>query len=136
MQLFSALIMKGSHRDSPLKDLSVGRDAGQGLISGTFPCRSGRLATMHSRLKITTHTEYLMTYVLGCVYCTGAGTNEENRQKLRKCQRKKKLHRAGFEPEHTSMQAEPPTHYTNPASPPNTPLFTQITINCYNMELS
>ena len=40
--LFSAL--EGSHRDNPLKDLSVGRDAGQGLISGTFP---GRLATMH-----------------------------------------------------------------------------------------
>ena len=43
---------------------------------------------------------------------------------LEKFQReKKKLHRAGFEPEHTSMQAELPTHYTNPASPPNTPLF-------------
>ena len=26
----------------------------------------------------------------GCVYCTGAGTNEENRHKLRKFQRKKK----------------------------------------------
>ena len=44
MQLFSAL--EGSHRDNPLKDLSVGRDTGQGLISGTFPGRSGRLATM------------------------------------------------------------------------------------------
>ena len=44
VQLFSAL--EGSHRDNPLKDLSVGRDTGQGLISGTFPGRSGRLATM------------------------------------------------------------------------------------------
>ena len=44
MQLFSAL--EGSNRDTPLKDLSVGRDTGQGLISGTFPGRSGRLATM------------------------------------------------------------------------------------------
>ena len=62
----------------------------------------------------------------GCVYCTGAGTNEKNRHELRKFQRekkKKKLHRAGFEPEHSSIQAELPTHYTNPASPPNTPLF-------------
>ena len=28
------------------------------------------------------------------------------------------LHRAGFEPEHTSIQAELPTHYTNPACQP------------------
>ena len=45
VQLLSAL--EGSHRDNLLKDLSVGRDTGQGLISGTFPGRSGRLATMH-----------------------------------------------------------------------------------------
>ena len=50
--------------------------------------------------------------IIGCVYCTGAGTNEENRHKLGKFQRlekkkkKKNLHRPGFEPEHTSLQAE------------------------------
>ena len=65
------------------------------------------------------------------------GMNLENFREKKK--KKKKLHRAGFKPEHTSMQAELPTHYTNPASPPNTPLyysFIQITINCYTMELS
>ena len=29
-------------------------------------------------------------FFAGCVYCTGAGTNEENRQKLRKISEKKK----------------------------------------------
>ena len=45
VQLFSAL--EGSHRENPWKDLSVGQDLGEGLISGTFRGRSGWLATMH-----------------------------------------------------------------------------------------
>ena len=39
---------------------------------------------------------------------------------------KKNLHRAGFELEHTSMQAELPTHYTNP---PNLPFLLIYTDN-------
>ena len=75
MQLFFAL--EGSHRDNPLKDLSVGRDTGQGLISGTFPGRSGRLATMDiGKVVIASNTCYLMKIGVGQGGWVGLGVGQ------------------------------------------------------------
>ena len=67
------------------------------------------------------------------------GMNLENFRERKKKKKKKKKNCIERDSNPSILAYRVLTHYTNPASPPDTPLyysFIQITINCYTMELS